>query len=578
MRSHLIAALLFCLAGPALADVPAQPEATISVGESRLVEAERFIVAAAHPEAARVGYEVLAAGGNAVDAMVAVQLMLNLVEPQSSGIGGGSFLLYWDAGEQRLWSFDGRETAPAAAGPDLFLDAAGEPMGFWDAVVGGRSVGVPGTLKLLEEVHGRFGSRPWAELFTPTIELAEAGFAVSPRLAGAIADAAERELDRFAGTRDYFFTPDDTPLEAGTTLANPDFAQTLRQIAESGSSAFYAGEIGEGIVAAVNGADGNPGAMTMDDLAAYEVVVRAPVCAGYRAHTVCGMGPPSSGGLTVGQILGLLEHVDMPGLSYSPTAVHLFLEAARLAYADRALYMADEDFVAVPKYGLLDPAYLVLRAQSIDHSAAMTEARPGNPPRHDGVRRAPQLADTSAGTSHFSIVDAQGNIVSMTSSIETGFGSRLMAAGFLLNNELTDFSFRPAADGMAIANRVEGGKRPRSSMAPTIVFDGAGEPVLVLGSPGGARIINYVAKTIAAMLDWQMDPAAAVSLGHFTTLGGDVTLEVETEAAALQAPLEALGHTIRVADQNSGLHVVDRVDGGWRGAADPRREGQVMGD
>lgn len=576
-RWILVASLLAAL--PAQADAPAQPEDTIVMGSGAAATAGRFMVTAAHPEAVAVGHAVLEAGGNAIDAMVAVQIMLNLVEPQSSGIGGGSFLLYWDAAEERLISVDGRETAPAAAGPDLFLDpATGEPMGFWDAVIGGRSVGVPGTLLLLEQLHERYGSRPWAELLEPTIALAEAGFAVSPRLAGAIEAAVEQGLDRFPDARGYFFDAAGGPLAEGSLLRNPAFAETLRLIAAEGSSPFYGGAIGQEIVAAVTGAEGNPGGMTMSDLAAYRVIEREPVCAAYRGHAVCGMGPPSSGGVAVGQILGLLEHVDMKGYGPSPTGLHLFLEASKLAYADRALYLADADFVDVPTAGLLDPTYLMLRAQLIDHRNAMPPARAGNPPWRDRADLAPQTQETSSGTSHLSIVDAQGNIVSLTSSIETGFGSRLMAGGFLLNNELTDFSFRPETEGVPIANRVQPGKRPRSSMAPTIVLDAEGEPMLVVGSPGGARIINYVAKTIVAVLDWGMPVEDAVALGHFTNLNGDTTLEAGSDAAAMAGALEALGHTVSAADLNSGLHVIARTSAGWRGAADPRREGTVMGN
>ncbi len=566
-------------AAPAQTDAPAQPEDTTAIGRTATHEAEQFMVAAAHPEAVAAGHAVLEAGGNAIDAMVAVQLMLNLVEPQSSGIGGGSFLLYWDAAERRLHAVDGRETAPATTGPDLFLDpATGEPMGFWDAVTGGRSVGVPGTLLLLETMHERFGSRPWAELLAPTIELAETGFTVSPRLADAIAAAQERGLDRFAPTRAYFFDDAGAPLAAGSRLANPAFAATLRAIAEDGAAVLHEGPLGAAIVAAVAAAEGNPGAMTMADLAGYQVVMREPVCAPYRGHSVCGMGPPSSGGIAVGQILGLLGHVDMAGHGPSPTGVHLFLEASKLAYADRALYVADAGFVAVPTAGLLDPTYLMIRAQALDHGAAMPPARAGNPPWRTGPLMAPQVLETSNGTSHVSIVDADGNVVALTSSIETGFGSRLMAGGFLLNNELTDFSFRPEVNGVPVANRVEPGKRPRSSMAPTIVLDGEGEPVLVLGSPGGARIINYVAKTIVAMLDWGMPAERAVALGHFSNLNGDTALEAGSDAALLAGALEALGHTVSLVDLNSGLHVIERTPEGWRGAADPRREGSVMGN
>ncbi len=579
MHVRGILALSVLAFGTAHAEVPQQPESTIGVTERTAVTSSSFMVSAAHPEAAAVGRAVLAGGGNAIDAMVAAQFMLNLVEPQSSGIGGGSFLLYWDAAEERLWTFDGREKAPAAAGPDLFLDpATGEPLSFWDAVVGGRSVGVPGTLKLLETVHGRFGSRPWAGLVEPTIALAEAGFTVTPRLSGAIAEAIEDDLGRFATTRDYFLDAEGAPLAAGTTLTNPAFAATLRQIAAEGSAPFYTGDLAAEIVATVTGAEGNPGQMSLDDLAAYEVLTRDPVCMEYRRNTVCGMGPPSSGGLTVGQILGLLEHVDMPGLGYSPTAAHFFLEASRLAFADRALYMADADFVPMPTEGLLDPTYLMLRAQALDPEASIGKARAGNPPWRDARVLAPQSQPEPGGTTHVSIVDAAGNAVSLTSSIETGFGSRLMVGGFLLNNELTDFSFRPIAGDRPVANRVEPGKRPRSSMAPTIVFDPEGELRLVVGSPGGARIIDYVARTLVAVLDWGMDIQTAIDLGHFTNLNGDTTVEASTDAESLAAALEALGHKVNIADQNSGLHGIEAVAEGWRGGADPRREGVVLGD
>jgi gamma-glutamyltranspeptidase/glutathione hydrolase len=579
MHVRAILALSVLAIGTAHAEAPQQPESTIAIAESAAVTSSTFMVSAAHPEASRVGQAVLAAGGNAIDAIVAVQFMLNLVEPQSSGIGGGSFLLYWDAAEERLWTFDGRETAPAAAGPDLFLDpATGEPMAFWDAVVGGRSVGVPGTLKLLETVHERFGSRPWAELVEPTIELAEAGFTVSPRLAGAIAEAIEDDLGRFAATREYFLDADGAALAAGSTLANPAFAATLRQIAAEGSAPFYTGDLASRIVAVVTGAEGNAGQMSLDDLAGYEVLTRDPICVDYRRNAVCGMGPPSSGGLTVGQILGLLGLVDIPGLGYSPTAVHLFLEASRLAFADRALYMADADFVPMPIAGLLDPTYLMLRAQALDFDASMGKARAGNPPWRDARVLAPQDQPEPGGTTHVSIVDSAGNAVSFTSSIETGFGSRLMVGGFLLNNQLTDFSFRPMAGGRPVANRVEPGKRPRSSMAPTIVFGPDGEIRLVVGSPGGARIIDYVAQTLVGVLDWGMNIQAAIDLGHFTNLNGDTTLEAASGAEALAGALEALGHEVKIADQNSGLHGIERLPEGWRGGADPRREGIVLGD
>lgn len=553
-----------------------QPERGSGRTDKQTVSAKDFMVAAANPHAVAAGFKVLESGGNAIDAMVTVQLMLNLTEPQSSGIGGGAFLLYWDAAQQQLLTFDGRETAPAAATPDYWLKADGEPMGFWEALVGGRSVGVPGTLKLLEVAHGLHGSKPWPSLLQPAIELAEQGFAISPRLAGAIAEAQERELDKFPTTRDYFFNEDGSPKAEGTILTNPAFADTLKQIAESGSDALYRGALAEEIVAAVTATADNPGIMTLEDLTSYQVKLRPPVCLPYRAYQVCGMGPPTSGGLTVGQILGILEHFDLPGLGFSPAAVHLYLEAAKLAYADRALYMADHDFVSVPLEGLLDPTYLTLRAQLIDPNQAMTEARAGNPPWRTAMEYASDESLERPGTSHFVIIDGSGNAVSMTTTIETGFGSRLMVGGFLLNNELTDFSFSPEENGRPVANRVEGGKRPRSSMSPTMVFRD-GKPYLLIGSPGGSRIINYVAKTIIAILDWDMDVQEAISLGHFVNRNGATDLEENTPMGELEASLQALGHEVNVRDLNSGLHGILIGDETLQGGADPRREGTAMG-
>jgi len=539
------------------------------------VTAERFMASAAHPRAAEAGYQVLQRGGNAVDAMVAVQLMLNLVEPQSSGIGGGAFVLYWDAGDERLYTFDGRETAPAAAGPDYFLDAAGEPLPFWEALVGGRSVGVPGTLKLLEYVHREHGSVPWAELVRPAADLAREGFEISPRLADSIAAAREYQLDRYPTTREYFFESDGNPRPAGSTLKNPELADTLSLIARQGSRPFYEGELAERIVATVRGAD-PAGLMSLEDLKRYEVKVRDPVCVPYREYRVCGMGPPTSGGLTVGQILGMLERFDMADMPREQ-AMHVYLEGAKLAYADRALYMADSDFVEVPVAGLIDPDYLARRSAQIDPGQAMGEAEPGSPPGTSRLAWAGQRQPEPGGTSHFVIRDAQGNAVSMTTSIEMGFGSRLMAGGFLLNNELTDFSFRPDLEGRPVANRVQGGKRPRSSMSPTIVFKDE-KPYLLIGSPGGSRIINYVANALVAILDWDLAPQAALELGHFVNRNGVSELEEGKAVTAYQEPLRELGHDIETREHNSGLHAILIQPGKLRGAADPRREGVALGD
>jgi gamma-glutamyltranspeptidase / glutathione hydrolase len=552
--------------------------------------ASKFMVAAADERAVEAGLAALHAGGTAMDAAVAVQLMLNLVEPQNSGIGGGAFLLYYDAASGRTFSYDGRETAPAAAGPDLFLTADGEPMGFYEALVGGRAVGVPGTLRLLEQGHAAHGRRPWAELFDPTIALAETGFAISPKLARSISRA--KELGRYETTRRYFFDANGAAKRAGTILKNPEFAATLREIAQSGADAFYTGPLARDIVAAVRGVPDNPGLMTEVDLAAYAAKPRDPVCSAYRAWTICGMGPPTSGGLTVLQILGLLEPFDLaasgPG---SLESIHLVSEASRLAYADRGRYMADSDFVQVPVAGLIDKAYLRERASLIQSDRAMAEVAAGIPPgaevsasTDDGrlpawaLAPAPPPATESLTTTHFSIVDGDGNAVAMTSSIEQAFGSRLMVRGFLLNQQLTDFSFRPTVDGEPVANRVESGKRPRSSMSPTLVFDADGQFAMTLGSPGGPLIITYVVETLIASLDWGLAMQPAISLPRHSNWRGPVALEAGTPLASLEAPLAAMGHEVQLRDFHSNLQGIRRVPGGYEGGSDPRGEGVARGD
>ncbi|MFQ3591977.1 MAG: gamma-glutamyltransferase [Gemmataceae bacterium] len=539
--------------------------------------ATRHMVAAAHPLAAEAGRDILRRGGAAIDAAVAAQAVLGLVEPQSSGVGGGAFLLHWDAAGRSLTTWDGRETAPAAAGPDLFLRADGTPMGFHQAAVGGRAVGVPGAIAALEAAHRAHGRLPWADLFAPAIALAEAGVPVSPRLAAAIAADRER-LARDPAARAYFLLADGTPPPAGHVLRNGAYAASLRAIAARGSAALREGPIAEAILAAVRGADWNPGLMTAADLAAYRPLQREPVCVPYRAWRVCGMGPPSSGGVAVGQILGLVGHTDLRALDpRGADAAHWLAEAGRLAFADRNLYLADADRVPVPVRGLLDPAYLTLRAQAIDRDRAAAEVRAGNPPWREGAL-APDEAARETGTSHLSILDGRGNAVAMTTTIEDAFGARVMAAGFLLKNQLTDFSFRPQIEGRALANRVEPGKRPRSSMAPTMVFDPQGELRVVLGSPGGARIIGYVAQTLIAILDWAMDPQAAIDLPRVVTVGAGVELEAGTSAADLAAALEARGHRVTVRPLPSGLQAIVVTAAGIRGGADRRRDGVAVGD
>jgi gamma-glutamyltranspeptidase/glutathione hydrolase len=554
------------------------PEAATGTSAKKIVRADRHMVVAANPLAAQAGLEVLRNGGTAADALVAVQTVLGLAEPQSSGLGGGAFLVWYDAATQSVTTFDGRETAPSAATPELFLDSEGMPLGFFEAVVGGRSVGTPGVPRLMQTIHGRYGSRPWPELFDTAIQLAEDGFAVSPRLNALITDDAER-LASQAATRAYFLDASGAPLAVGTTLRNPEYAETLRAIAAGGADAFYTGEIAEAIVETVRSHADNPGLLSLQDLAGYVVKERDVVCAPYRGYEVCGMGPPSSGALAVGQILGIVSDFEIGRLGpEDPESWRIFGDASRLAFADRERFVADSDFVSIPK-GLLNADYLASRAQLLRRPVALgqDEATAGAPPWDRAELRLDGMSFEAPSTSHFVIVDEAGNIASMTSSIESGFGSRLMAAGFLLNNQLTDFSFAPEKDGQAVANRVEPGKRPRSSMSPTIVLKN-GTPVFALGSPGGSNIIPYVAKTVIALIDWRMDIQAAVSLAHLANRFGTYDIELGTDAEALAGDLEALGYSVNLRDLNSGLHGVAITAAGLEGGADPRREGLAVGD
>ncbi|MDX8352053.1 gamma-glutamyltransferase [Cognatiyoonia sp. IB215182] len=542
------------------------------------VTADDWMVAAANPLAVEAGAQVLAEGGTAADAMVAVQAVLGLVEPQSSGLGGGAFLVWYDAASGEVTTLDGRETAPLAATPTLFQDENGERLGFFDAVVGGLSVGTPGTPKLMEDAHRRWGRANWGDLLAPAITLAEDGFVVSPRLAMMVARDEER-LQRFPATADYFY-PGGTALAAGDTLQNPAYADTLRQIAARGTEAFYTGPIAEDIVATVRNAEGNPGVLSTLDLALYNVAERDPVCVAFRAYEVCGMGPPSSGALTVGQILGIMDNFVFDDPT-DPDVWRLIGDASRLAFADRGRYMADSDFVPMPTEGLVDPFYLEERANLIegdrtDGFVALPEVSPGEPEWDHAQLWGDDVSLEFPSTSHISIVDSYGNALSMTTTIENGFGSRLFVRGFLLNNELTDFSFATHSNGYPIANRVEPGKRPRSSMSPTIVMED-GAPVLVIGSPGGSRIIGYVAKTIMAHLEWGMDVQAAIAMPHLVNRFGTYDLEEGTDAVAFEAPLTELGYEVNIRGLNSGLHAISIGDT-LSGGADPRREGIAIGN
>ncbi|WIY26365.1 gamma-glutamyltransferase [Parasedimentitalea psychrophila] len=542
------------------------------------VQADNWMIAAANPHAVEAGAAVLRAGGSAADAMVAVQAVLGLVEPQSSGLGGGAFLVWYDAASGKLTTLDGRETAPLAATPTLFQDENGEPLKFFDAVVGGRSVGTPGTPALMEEAHRRWGRAEWSSLFEAGTRLAKDGFTVSPRLAGLIERDADR-LSRFSRTADYFF-PDGVALQAGDLLINKDYAHTLGVLAKKGADGFYFGRIADEIVGAVTHAPGNPGVLSSMDMALYQVKEREPVCVSYRAFEVCGMGPPSSGALTVGQILGMVGQYDLAALGAdNPESWRLIGDASRLAFADRGRYMADSDYVPMPTNGLLDAEYLTQRAALLSGDEALAEVAPGSP-EFDHAQVNPLWADDESielpSTSHISIVDQYGNALSMTTTVENAFGSRLMVHGFLLNNELTDFSFRSHRDGVPIANRLEPGKRPRSSMAPTIVMQ-EGKPVLVIGSPGGSRIIGYVASSIIAWADWGLNIQQAVALPHAVNRFGSYDLEEETGAAEMETALTGLGYEVKLRSLNSGLHAIEIGDH-LLGAADPRREGIALGE
>ncbi len=574
--------LVLCIAFPTLAAAQAPaPERPSGWADKQPVTSKRWMVAAANPLAVQAGHDVLKRGGTAVDAAIAVQLVLGLVEPQSSGIGGGAFMLVHDARTRKLIAYDGRETAPGAARPDRFLGVDGKPFAFHAAVVGGLSVGVPGTVRLLEVAHRKHGKLEWKALFAPAIALADNGFAVSQRLHTLVAAEKYLTQDR---AQAYFFDAGGKPKAVGTLLRNPAYASTLRKLSVGGANAFYAGDIADDIIRTANSHSANPGDLTREDLRNYKVRVREPVCDGYRGYQVCGMPLPSSGGLTVLAMLGMLEPYsirDMGPASF--WSVHFISEAGRLAYADRGAYMADPDFYTPPQ-GLLDPAYLKERSQLITTTGSMGRARPGNPPERiaPAQRKVAWGEDAAAefpSTSHISIVDRYGNVVAMTTTIEDAFGSRLMTeGGFLLNNELTDFSFVPVDDGKPVANRVEPGKRPRSSMAPTIVYDRAGRVFMVTGSTGGSAIINYVAKTLFGVIDWDLDPQRAIDLGNFGSRNGPIELERGTPVALLEPQLKAMGHETRVIDQTSGLQAIVRTRTGWIGGADPRREGVVMGE
>ncbi len=593
MKCHFFAiysTLIFC-AVPILASAqnqaPEPPSAVASAAKKQSVSFRKQGVAAANPLAVEAGYAMLKRGGSAVDAAIAAQLVLGLVEPQSSGIGGGAFALVHSARDkksaQKLSAYDGRETAPMAAKPERFIGADGLPLKFYDAVINGKSIGTPGTVALLASMHKRHGKLAWRELFKPAIALAEQGFPVSPRLHTVI--KVDRFLKDDSASRAYFFDASGEPWPIGHALKNQDYANVLKVIAEKGAKGFYEGEIAQSIVDASRDYKdaSKQGDLEITDFANYNVIERTPVCSTYRVMKVCGFPAPSSGGVAIAQMLAALERHPMSQWGpNSVESVHAISEAGRLAFADRGRYLADPAFVDVPT-GLTDGAYMKSRGDLIDLQKSMKRAEPGTPP---GLKTA-QTADNSAnltGTSHISVIDQWGNAVSMTTTIEDVFGARKMVRGFMLNNELTDFSMLPSEQGVAVANRVQGGKRPRSSMAPTIVYDAQGRVSIVAGSPGGSAIINYVAKTLIGLIDWKLDPQTIIDAPNFGSRNGPTELEKGTAIEALKAPLEARGHSVNVMDFTSGIQALQRTYNaqgkptGWRGGADSRREGMVIGE
>ena len=561
-------------------------------GQDTAPRLKQAMVATANVHASEAAAEMLRKGGSATDAAVAAQLVLTLTEPQSSGIGGGLFSLHFEAATRTVTTFDGREKAPMAATERLFLKDDGKPMAWLDAALGGRPVGVPGVISALWKQHQKFGKLEWAELFQPAIRLAEDGFKVSPRLHNAISEADWLEADE--GAQSVYFLPDTAgskagnPMPVGHVLTHPTYARTMRIIAEQGPDGFYKGDIARAIVQAVRHNRVNPGLMTMEDLAAYQAVERQPVCGPYRQWTVCGMGPPTSGGLTSLMILTMLEPYALGKLDPNGVmAAHLITQASRLAFADRNQYMGDADFVPVPVDGLLARSYLRSRAALIPPLKDLGSATAGTPAGPEELPRAADASLVEYGTSHLAIVDKDGNAVSMTMSVERAFGARITAAGFVLNNQLTDFSFMPERNGKKVANRPQPGKRPRSSMSPSLILNPDGSLFAAVGSPGGSRIIGYTVRAILGLTDWNLTMQQSVSLPHVINRNNYTELEDMAEAngldlrlyqfSKLAAPLADMGHEVRVRDLTSGLHGVRIMPGGTLdGGADPRREGVVI--
>ena len=575
MKISLIA---FALASASLFTPAMAREAAPVAHANAAAVAYANAVSSADPRATDAGLAMLKQGGSAMDAIAATLLALAVVEPQSSGIGGGGLLVYQPAGAKAPLTFDGREKAPMAATPDYFMTTDGKPQPRREAVPGGKSVGVPGNVAMLALAHGKLGKLPWAALFQPAIALARGGYEITPRMARSITASAET-LGRTPEARALFLNPDGTGKPAGTRIVNEPLAQTLEAIAKAGPSGFYKGDVAAQIVARVRTAPNNPSTMTLADLAGYEARQRAPVCTAYRQWRVCGMGPPSAGGIAVLAILKQLEGFDLGKLGPdSPVAWHLIAESERLAFADRAMFGGDSDYVSVPVAGLVAADYLQARGKLISASSSMARVEPGMPKGAKARTLAP--GGEVPSTTHFAAVDAAGNVASLTSTVEGGFGSSLVAGGMVLNNELTDFSFEPSAAGAPVANRVEGGKRPRSSMSPSIVYDRKGRAVLAIGAAGGMTIPAQVAKAIIGVLDFKLPVADAIALPTIYASDDLIVLEKSPQGeklVAMQAALEKLGHRTVAAPLPLKANGLERIAGGWRGGADPRSEGNSAG-
>jgi gamma-glutamyltranspeptidase/glutathione hydrolase len=541
--------------------------------------ARHHMIVTDSPFATEAGRKILRAGGSAVDAAIAAQAMLTLVEPESTGIGGGAFMVLFDPAQKKVTTFDGREMAPASATPGMFLDASGKPRPHSDAIPGGLSVGVPGDVAMMWLAHKKYGRLAWAKLFAPAIALSEKGFLVTHKLAAELRQYPQ--IGQMPDIRAYFYHPDGTPYAEGEILKNPELAKSLAAIAKNGPKAFYEGPIAQAIVDKVQHAPVNQGGMTLADLKNYVAKERAPVCGTYRAYRLCSMGPPSSGGVAVIQILDMLEHSAPKDLQPGTLSqAHLFTQASRLAFADRAKYLADSDFIPVPVAGLTDRGYTADRAKLIDPAKDMGQAVAGVPPvKHAALDYAPQRTPQLPGTSHLSIVDDRGEAVAMTTTVESILGSEMMAGGFILNNQLTDFSFDPMLDGKPVANAPAPGKRPLSAMSPTIVFGADGKFKIATGSPGGPAIIDYVAQSIIDLIDGNETPKQAAAEPHVLNLNSPTIVEKGTAAEALIPQLTAMGHhVVAPAVEQSGVNIIERVKGGYDAAADPRRDGNALGD